>query len=86
MMMPVKSKEDLEIVPISNDPMMLIVHPDHPLATKELVDMHDLRHEPFVLYKKDFALHDHIIKREYSQCLNRNYVRQHGSLPRVSAT
>ena len=25
--------------------------------------MRDLRHEPFVLYKKDFALHDHIIKK-----------------------
>ncbi len=63
MMLPIKSKEELEIVPIFNDPMMLIVHPDHPLATKELVDMYDLRDEAFVLYKKDFALHDHIIKK-----------------------
>lgn len=63
MMLPTSGKEELGVLPILNDPMMLIVHPNHPLATKQLVDMHDLRDEPFVLYKEDFALHDHILKK-----------------------
>lgn len=63
MMLPISGKEELGVVPILNDPMMLIVHPSHPLAAKQLVDMYDLRDEPFVLYKDDFALHDHILQR-----------------------
>lgn len=63
MMLPTKGKEELEVVPFINDPMMLIVHPNHPLATRQFVDMYDLRDEPFVLFKEDFALHDHIIEK-----------------------
>ncbi|MDR3565034.1 MAG: LysR family transcriptional regulator [Negativicutes bacterium] len=63
MMLPTRGKEELVVFPFMNDPMMLIVHPNHPLATKQFVDMYDLRDEPFVLYKEDFALHDHIIEK-----------------------
>jgi DNA-binding transcriptional LysR family regulator len=63
LMLPTRGKEELVVFPFINDPMMLIVHPNHPLATKQLVDMYDLRDEPFVLFNEDFALHDHVIRK-----------------------
>lgn len=63
MMLPTRGKEELVVFPFISDPIMLIVHPSHPLASKQFVDMSDLRDEPFVLYKEDFALHDHVIEK-----------------------
>ena len=42
---------------------MLIVHANHPLAKELIIDMSDLRDEPFVLYRDDFALRDHILDK-----------------------
>lgn len=61
--LPTRGHEDLEAVPFLKDPLMLIVHPNHPLAEKSLIDITDLRNEAIVLYKEDFALHDHIIEK-----------------------
>ncbi|WP_341300940.1 LysR family transcriptional regulator [Lysinibacillus sp. FSL H8-0500] len=52
----------VEVISILKDPLMLIVHHEHPLAQKETVDMIDLQQEMFVLYRKDFTLYDRIIE------------------------
>lgn len=51
-----------EIIKALKDPLMLIVHHDHPLAKKEKVHFSDLEYEPFILYRKDFSLYDKIIE------------------------
>lgn len=61
--LPTISKADLEIVPFLKDALMLIVHPNHPLSSQSIIDMNDLRNESFVLYREDFALHDHILDK-----------------------
>lgn len=55
------------------DPLKVIVHPSHPLAGLDAVAFSLLADEPFVLYREDFSLHDHILDR----------CRQAGFQPRV---
>ena len=38
--------------------LMLLVHPSHWLADREVVSLSELAHEPFVFFREDFALHD----------------------------
>jgi len=61
--LPTRDTVDLETVPFLKDPLMLIVHAHHPLATKSIVDMGELSEESFVLYRDDFALRDHILDK-----------------------
>ncbi|RXT08018.1 LysR family transcriptional regulator [Ammoniphilus sp. CFH 90114] len=60
--LPVHS-EQFEVIKLSKDPLMLIVHQDHPLASKPSVNLRELEKEPFILYRKDFSLHDRIIEQ-----------------------
>lgn len=53
----------LEIFSFVEDPLRLIVHPEHHLACKSEVDFTALVNESFVLYSEDFSLYDHIINR-----------------------
>ncbi|MFJ7679968.1 cidABC operon transcriptional activator CidR [Peribacillus sp. NPDC097264] len=39
----------------------LIVHPSHPLASEDEIDLIDLQHESFILFNKDYVLRDLII-------------------------
>ncbi|MDR7074371.1 cidABC operon transcriptional activator CidR [Fictibacillus barbaricus] len=39
----------------------LIIHPDHKLADQEEVNLSQLSEESFIIFNKDFALHDRII-------------------------
>ena len=55
--------ENFEVLPFVEDPLQLIVHPEHALATLPAVDFADLRNEGFVLYSEDFSLHDQILAR-----------------------
>ncbi len=55
-------KDHFEVIKLLKDPLMLVVHQDHPLASKETVHFADLEHEAFILYRKDFSLHDRIIE------------------------
>jgi DNA-binding transcriptional LysR family regulator len=41
--------------------LRLIVHPKHPLATLEEVNLSELSKESFIIFNKDFVLHDRII-------------------------
>jgi len=61
--LPTRSKVELETVPFLKDPLMLIVDSSHQLATKSIIDISELREESFVLYRDDFALHDHILDK-----------------------
>ena len=61
--LPTKDTVDLETVAFLKDPLMLIVHANHPLATQSSVDMRELKDESFVLYRDDFALRDHILDK-----------------------
>lgn len=53
--------EDFEVFPFVEDPLWVIVHPDHQLAKSSAVNFSDLANEGFVLYSEDFSLHDQII-------------------------
>lgn len=46
---------------IIQERLRLIVHPSHPLAGQESEILANLRDEPFILFREDFALHDKII-------------------------
>lgn len=51
--------EDLfDSYPIVKEDMKVIVHRDHRLANREIVDLSELREEEFIFYHEDFALHD----------------------------
>ena len=54
-------KENLEIIQLLKDPLMLMVHKDHPLATRTAIDFVEIEKEPLILYRHDFSLHDRIM-------------------------
>ncbi len=39
----------------------LILHPSHPLAERDQIDLAELQNESFILFNKEFVLHDRII-------------------------
>ena len=55
--------DDFEVFPFVEDPLCIIVHPEHHLAKAASVDFDDLAKEGFVLYSEDFSLHDQILNR-----------------------
>lgn len=61
--------EQLETIQFLKDPLRLIVHEDHPLATKRAVSIQDLIEESFIIYRKDFTLYDRIIE----ECSKHNF-------------
>jgi len=57
---PVNRKE-IETVQLVKDPLMLVVHAQHPLHKKKSVTYEDLENEAFVMYRQDFSLYDGIV-------------------------
>lgn len=58
------TKTDIfEFFSFIEDPLKVIVHPEHPLANNKQIDFADLSDESFVLYSEDFSLYDHILNR-----------------------
>ena len=53
----------VESIQILKDPLMLVVHKDHPLHAKKHIQLADLEHESFIMYRQDFSLYDSIIER-----------------------
>ncbi|NSL51971.1 LysR family transcriptional regulator [Calidifontibacillus erzurumensis] len=53
--------DSFEVINLLKDPLMVIVHKDHPLSKDEVIDFIQLEHEPFILYRKDFSLYDRIL-------------------------
>lgn len=59
-MLPVDEKE-FEVIPFVYDELSLFVHHSHPLAHREKVEMKELEHETFILFKQQI-IHDLIIE------------------------
>ncbi|MCA0988349.1 LysR family transcriptional regulator [Guptibacillus algicola] len=55
-------KTNFETLPVIKDPLMLIVHVDHPISKFSNVTINELQNEPFIMYREDFTLHDRIIE------------------------
>ncbi|WP_018661323.1 cidABC operon transcriptional activator CidR [Heyndrickxia acidiproducens] len=45
-----------------HDQLVLLLHPSHPLASRDSVTLSQLKEEEFIFFHKDFALHDQIIQ------------------------
>lgn len=56
------TNENLDEISILKDPLMLIVHRDHPLSSHAFVQLSELQKESFIIYRKDFTLYDRIIE------------------------
>ncbi|MEK8129964.1 LysR family transcriptional regulator [Paenibacillus filicis] len=54
-------EEEFSVHSIIERRLKLIVHPQHRLAGRTEVALLELEHEPFILFREDFALHDIII-------------------------
>jgi DNA-binding transcriptional LysR family regulator len=63
------SLDGLEIFSFVNEALCIVLYRDHPLAEKPELTLSDLKEEPFVLYKEDFSLYDHIL----DQCQARGF-------------
>lgn len=57
---PIKN-DSFEVIKLLKDPLMVIVHKENPLAANQVISFSQLENEPFILYRKDFSLHDRIL-------------------------
>ena len=57
------SGERFNIFDFAWDLVVAIVGPDHPLRKKRTVKLQDLSEDKFIMFRKDFALHDQIIEQ-----------------------
>ncbi len=55
-------KNSFETIKLLKDPLMLIVHKEHPLTKKKTVEFKDIENEPIIQYRNDFSLHDSIME------------------------
>ncbi|MBS4197141.1 LysR family transcriptional regulator [Lederbergia citri] len=49
------------IYPFFSDEFVLCIHREHPLAIRESVALHELKDEQFIIFSKNFTLHNFII-------------------------
>ncbi len=47
----------------AQEPVVAIVGPEHPLRHKQTVTLKDFAEDQFILFRKDFALHDQVIEQ-----------------------
>jgi DNA-binding transcriptional LysR family regulator len=59
--------DKLESVFLFEDHPVVMVHPDHPIAQKDAVDLNDLLEETVFLPMQDFPLYDHLV-RLFNNC------------------
>ncbi|MFJ8246349.1 LysR family transcriptional regulator [Peribacillus asahii] len=71
--MPANEKK-FNIYPFIQDEFVLYLHEDHPLAHKQSISLSELRDERFILFSKDFTLHDYVIQA----------CEEHGFTPTIS--
>lgn len=57
-------ERNLNVYPIVEDEMKLLVPTSHPYANRNCVSLHDLKDEKFIFYNEDFGLY-HLIKKEF---------------------
>lgn len=51
-----------DIYPFIQDEFVLFVHDEHPLAHQPAISISELKDEKFILFSKDFTLHDYVIQ------------------------
>lgn len=56
------NEEKFNIHPLIQDEFFLFLHKEHRLAQRSSVTLTDLKDEKFILFQKDFTLHDFIIQ------------------------
>ena len=66
--LPVK-EELLHAFSFVKENLMLLTHKDHPLSKQQSVKLVDLQAESFILFSKDFALHDRVV----SECVQAGF-------------
>ncbi|MDQ8737735.1 LysR family transcriptional regulator [Paenibacillus sp. LHD-38] len=59
--LPVKNEERYHVLPCINENLRLVVHPEHKLAEQTNIQMSQLEHESFIMFRNDFTIH-HLIK------------------------
>lgn len=60
--LPVNDKK-FDIIPFINEEFKLFVHKQHPLASRNIVRIDELADELFILFNREFSLHDLIINQ-----------------------
>lgn len=55
-------EEKFTISPFIQDEFVLFIHCDHPLASHQSITLYSLKEEKFILFSKDFTLHDYVIR------------------------
>ena len=68
------NEKKFNIHPFIQDEFVLYLHEDHPLAHKQSISLSELRDERFILFSKDFTLHDYVIQA----------CEEHGFTPTIS--
>lgn len=58
------NEDTFELTPFSEESLMLLMSPSHPLAIKKEVHFNELINEPFIFFSEDFRINDLI----YSAC------------------
>ena len=66
--------ESFDSFAFSHEPLQVVVHPQHRLASQKETSLTDLAREPFILSSSDFSLHDDIVR----------HCRQAGFQPKVA--
>ena len=56
-----KNIDAYHVFSLSNDPLWVIAHPEHPISKLSEINLAALRHEQFVIYPEDFSLHHDIV-------------------------
>lgn len=54
--------DTFEVIKLLKDPLMLIVHREHPLAKQARVNVSTLADEAYIIYRQDFSLYDRILE------------------------
>ena len=58
---PAAEDEQYDKIWFERDPHYLIMHPNHPLARYDVIEYKQLVNEHFIIYSKEYRLHDRII-------------------------
>lgn len=56
------NEEKFDVVPFVQQEIKLLVHEDHPLADRDVVDLIELKDDPFLLLSKEFTLNGRTIE------------------------
>ncbi|KZZ85372.1 cidABC operon transcriptional activator CidR [Bacillus sp. SJS] len=55
------NEDEFECLSYMKEDFRVVLHPDHPLAARDEIELSELAFEPFILFNKDFVLHDRIL-------------------------